>query len=50
MEAFNRHWGEKLDGLKPTAGYTLDGRRWLHDAKALVTAAGLAPGVLTRDR
>lgn len=50
MEAFNRHWCEKLDGLKPTAGYTQDGRRWLKDAKATVTAAGLAPGVLTRDR
>ncbi len=50
IEAFNRHWGAQLEGLKPTAGYTLDGRRWLEDAKAVIATAGLAPGVLTRDR
>jgi ribonuclease HII len=50
MDAFNRHWGAQMEGLKPTAGYTTDGRRWMADAKEIVKAAGLAPGVLTRDR
>jgi len=50
MEAFNRFWSEKQPGLKATAGYTQDGRRWLVDAGAIVAAEGLAPGVLIRDR
>ena len=37
MARFNRHW-RGLDGsLKPTAGYAQDARRWLTDAKTLLT-------------
>ena len=50
MEAFNRYWCTRQEGLRPTAGYTQDGRRWMEDASAAIAAAGLAPGVLTRDR
>ena len=50
MEGFNRYWGAKQPGLKATAGYTQDGRRWLVDAGDIVAAEGLAPGVLIRDR
>ena len=41
MMRFNRWWGafaarELGVELKPTAGYALDARRWLHDARELV--------------
>jgi hypothetical protein len=32
MARFNRHFGERLPELKPTAGYVQDARRWLRDA------------------
>ena len=43
MERFNRYWGVLASELghaelKPTAGYTQDGRRWLKDAAGLVSA------------
>ena len=31
MEAFNRWFEERTPGLKPTAGYATDGRRWLNE-------------------
>ncbi len=37
MARFNRHWCSMLPELKPTAGYTEDGRRWLRDAKPVLT-------------
>jgi ribonuclease HII len=33
MARFNRFWAERLPGLKPTAGYVQDGRRWLADVQ-----------------
>lgn len=44
MARFNRAWGEearKRAGieLKPTAGYSTDGGRWLHDAREVLTKA-----------
>lgn len=38
MARFNRYWCGLLPTLKPTAGYTLDARRWLRDAGGLLTA------------
>lgn len=38
MARFNRHWCGILPELKPTAGYTEDGRRWLREAKSVVDA------------
>jgi hypothetical protein len=32
MARFNRYWCARMPDLKPTAGYTLDARRWLDDA------------------
>jgi hypothetical protein len=42
MARFNRGWGEvalDLTGveLRPTAGYALDAKRWLHDAREVLT-------------
>ncbi len=33
MARFNRYWSERVPGLRATAGYTTDARRWLTDAK-----------------
>jgi hypothetical protein len=32
MARFNRYWSGRVPGLKPTAGYVQDARRWLADA------------------
>lgn len=50
MMAFNRYFGGLQPGLKPTAGYTTDGRRWLKEAKPALSLAGVPQGVLIRDR
>ncbi|MEO1009521.1 MAG: hypothetical protein AAFX79_13240 [Planctomycetota bacterium] len=31
MERFNAYWGARRPGIRPTAGYTTDARRWLGD-------------------
>jgi ribonuclease HII len=35
MSALNRYWCDRIDGLKPTAGYPTDARRWLASVKAV---------------
>ncbi len=50
MKAFNSYFGGLQPGLKPTAGYTTDGRRWLKDAEPALSLAGVPQGVLIRDR
>ncbi len=50
MHAFNTFFGEFQPDLKPTAGYTTDGRRWLADAQPAMSLAGIEQGVLVRDR
>lgn len=37
MQRFNRYWSVRMPELKPTAGYTLDARRWLADASRILT-------------
>jgi hypothetical protein len=37
MARFNRYWTQRMPELKPTAGYVQDARRWLDDARALIT-------------
>lgn len=50
MDDFNAFFGE-LDGdLKPTAGYTQDGRRWLEDAAEAIRDAAVSRGMLVRSR
>lgn len=50
MEAFNAHFSALQPGLRPTAGYTSDGRRWMLEAAPALTRAGLAPESLLRAR
>lgn len=37
MARFNRHWSARMPELKPTAGYVQDARRWLDDARPILT-------------
>lgn len=37
MHRFNRHFGARRPGLRPTAGYVQDARRWLGDTRDLLT-------------
>lgn len=37
MARFNRYWSARIAGLRPTAGYTTDARRWLADAGAALS-------------
>ncbi len=36
MTRFNQYWSSRVPGLKSTAGYTTDARRWLVDAKEAI--------------
>jgi hypothetical protein len=50
MEAFNRHFERLAPGLKPTAGYATDGRRWLADAARLLPSGSCDLERLVRQR
>lgn len=50
MEAFNAYFGELQPGLRPTAGYTTDGRRWVQDAAGTLKQDEIDPEVLLRRR
>ncbi len=39
MARFNHYWQRRLPGLKPTAGYVQDARRWLDETQGVVTAS-----------
>jgi hypothetical protein len=50
MHAFNRYWSARQRGLKPTAGYYTDARRWLADAAASIDQLAIDRVVLVRQR
>ncbi|MCK4283097.1 MAG: hypothetical protein KAX44_02175 [Candidatus Brocadiae bacterium] len=50
MCAFNRYWQERLDGLKPTAGYHGDAGRFLRDIAPLLRAEQVDVSDLVRRR
>lgn len=50
MEAFNGWWGERISGLKPTAGYYQDGMRWLGEVEPHLGRLGVLRGDLVRCR
>lgn len=50
MGAFNRYFEAKQPGLRPTAGYTTDGRRWIRDAESTIREAAIDKRVLIRER
>ena len=50
MEGFNAYFAARLEGLRPTAGYTTDGRRFLSDIEGLMRELGIDPASLVRER
>jgi hypothetical protein len=50
MRAFNQYFEALAPGLKPTAGYTTDGRRWIEDADSAIRGAAIDRAVLIRER
>jgi len=50
MRAFNAYWSARVEGLRPTAGYPQDARRFRADVAAAQAAAGIADDVLWRRR
>lgn len=50
MEGFNAYFTARREGLRPTAGYTTDGRRFLGDIEGLLGELGIDPATLVRER
>jgi hypothetical protein len=50
MRGFNAYFGSLQPGLRPTAGYLPDGRRWLREAQPAIAASGLPRSALVRER
>lgn len=50
MAAFNCYWQERLDGLKPTAGYAKDAKRFLSEIGPLIEEDGIDRSSLVRSR
>jgi hypothetical protein len=50
MHSFNTWWCQRVDGLKPTAGYYQDGTRWLDDVGPHLARLNVARGHLVRIR
>jgi ribonuclease HII len=48
MHAFNAYWCARVEGLKPTAGYAADARRFLRDIRGVVAAERVDVGTLVR--
>lgn len=50
MILFNRFWTARLPGLKPTAGYPLDARRFRQEIVSVQRELGITDDVLWRER
>lgn len=50
MERFNAWWTEQIEGLKPTAGYAVDGKRFIQDVAPELKRLGIERNVLVRER
>jgi ribonuclease HII len=50
MLAFNTYWQQRLEGLKPTAGYHCDARRFMRDIAPALRAGGVDVSALVRRR
>jgi hypothetical protein len=48
MMVFNAYWRSRLDGLRPTAGYRPDARRFLRDIAGVLREEGVAMEELVR--
>jgi len=50
MARFNRWWGAQLPGLKSTAGYPVDAKRWLAETTEIRQELGVGDAGLVRSR
>ncbi|UCC30384.1 MAG: hypothetical protein JSU86_19560 [Phycisphaerales bacterium] len=50
MHVFNRYWSGQIAGLRATAGYYSDARRWLKEAAAELTRRSIDRSMLVRQR
>lgn len=50
MSAFNAYWRERVPGLRATAGYPKDARRFLAEVKGAWEAAGIKRGEVIRSK
>ena len=50
MKAFNAYWAEQVPGVKPTAGYPVDAKRFKSDITEKQAELGVADGILWRSR
>jgi ribonuclease HIII len=50
LKLFNRYWQEKLPGLKVTAGYPNDAKRFLNDIDRVKTSLKIEDEILIRKR
>ena len=50
MSLLNAFWVGRVDDLKPTAGYYLDGRRYLGQIAPALAELGCDPAILRRSR
>jgi len=50
MELLNAFWAERVTGLKPTAGYYVDGKRFLKDIAPALAAGEIDKSLLIRCR
>jgi hypothetical protein len=50
MQCLNDWFRERVPDLAPTAGYTVDGRRWVKDVEPLCADEGIDPAALVRIR
>jgi len=50
MEAFNAYWQGRMEGLRPTAGYARDARRFLADIEPLLRGGQVDLSTLVRTR
>ena len=50
LELFNKYWQERLPGLRPTAGYPRDARRFLKDIDRVKVSLRISDEMLVRNR
>jgi hypothetical protein len=50
LKLFNKYWQEKLPGLRPTAGYPMDARRFLKNIDKVKVSLRISDEILVRNR
>ena len=50
MQSFNQYWSARVDGLKPTAGYPVDAKRFREDIQDAQNELGIDDRILWRCR